>query len=77
MTDVADDAQLIEEAERQASIERVLACEPEPRAEGDTACKGCGDEIDPERREALPGARRCLQCQEACERANRLFRKFA
>lgn len=31
-------------------------------------CVDCGEEIDPARREAMPRAVRCLQCQSAAER---------
>ena len=34
-------------------------------------CEVCCDPIDAERRRALPGARRCLICQEAAERRRR------
>ncbi|WP_374569671.1 TraR/DksA C4-type zinc finger protein [Phenylobacterium sp.] len=36
------------------------------------ACVDCGDDIDEERRAAAPAARRCLTCQEALERRQRL-----
>lgn len=74
MTDVIDEAQEIEAAERQAAIARIRISQVEPRAEGDTACMGaCGDDIDEERLAAQPAARLCLECQEARERLHRLF----
>ncbi|MCK9549614.1 TraR/DksA C4-type zinc finger protein [Aquamicrobium sp.] len=39
--------------------------------EGSPICMGCGEEIDPERRAALPSARRCLHCQQRLERFRR------
>ncbi|MFN3858407.1 MAG: TraR/DksA C4-type zinc finger protein [Caulobacter sp.] len=70
MSDVLDAAQAVEERERHASIARVrsAACLP-PASDGD--CIDCGDEIDPDRRRVLPGARRCLTCAEARERRER------
>lgn len=35
---------------------------------GSAICISCGAEIEPDRREALPSARRCLECQELNER---------
>ncbi len=34
-------------------------------------CMSCGAEIEPERREALPSARRCVECQTAFEKVKR------
>lgn len=75
MTDVLDEAQEIEEAEREASIRRVRTCHVVPLPKGDTACRGCGDDIEAERLAAHPGARLCLECQEARERLQCLFRR--
>lgn len=38
---------------------------------GDPFCEDCGDEIEARRREALPSARRCIDCQALFERASR------
>lgn len=32
--------------------------------DGPRYCEDCGEEIPPERIKAIPGARRCVQCQE-------------
>ncbi|EXL08206.1 molecular chaperone DnaK [Brucella anthropi] len=34
-------------------------------------CVSCGAEIEPERRKALPSARRCVECQTVFEKAKR------
>lgn len=71
MTDFADDAQEIEEAERAsavAAIRRKVA----PPVETHLDCLACTDPIDPERLQAHPAARRCLRCQEDFERLQKL-----
>jgi phage/conjugal plasmid C-4 type zinc finger TraR family protein len=70
MSDVCDQAQRLEEGERDAAIAGIV------RAAGRETnpfrwCLDCGDDIDPERRAALPSALRCLECQEARERRER------
>lgn len=40
-----------------------------PSGPGLSHCEECGDEIPQERRQALPGVRLCIFCQEALERA--------
>lgn len=40
-----------------------------PRGESLTHCEECGEEIPPKRRQALPGVRLCVACQQAMERA--------
>lgn len=71
MTDFADEAQAIEQAERDSAVaairERVaapIALHPD--------CLACGDAIDPDRLQANPQARRCLTCQEDFERLQKL-----
>lgn len=67
MSDVCDLAQRLEEDERAreiAGIVRAASREASPFRR----CRECGDEIDAERRAALPSALRCLECQEARER---------
>jgi len=39
---------------------------------GDSECRDCGDPIDVARRMALPSAKRCVDCQQAWERKNRV-----
>lgn len=65
MTDQLDEAQALEERERDAGIDRVVA-----RLNGTGAlyCASCGDEIDPARRAVMPSATRCTDCQDRRER---------
>jgi RNA polymerase-binding transcription factor DksA len=77
MSDIVDDAQVVEELERDAALRRLLSADATTRRVAEGVCSGCGEEIEPERREVQPNACRCLQCQEARERSARLFRKFA
>jgi len=35
-----------------------------PRGESLTHCESCGEEIPPARREAVPGVRLCIACQQ-------------
>ena len=39
-----------------------------PRGESLSHCEACGDEIPRARREAVPGVRLCVACQEAEDR---------
>jgi len=72
VSDVIDRAQAFDEFRRDLAI-RAKRAEAEqlatPSAFG--FCDDCGDPIDAERRKALPGARRCILCQEAAERRRR------
>ena len=36
-------------------------------------CAGCGEEIPEARRNALPGVRLCLPCQQLCDRSDAPF----
>ena len=68
MSDEADLAQLHEAFRRDLGLRAAradLAGLTSPAAFG--LCEDCTDPIDAERRRALPGARRCLSCQEARE----------
>ena len=42
-----------------------------PRGESLTHCEECGNEIPAARREAVPGVRLCIVCQEASDEAQR------
>jgi phage/conjugal plasmid C-4 type zinc finger TraR family protein len=44
-----------------------------PQGPGLTHCAECGSEIPQARRDAVPGVRLCLSCQEALDRAATLF----
>jgi phage/conjugal plasmid C-4 type zinc finger TraR family protein len=69
MADEFDQAQQREEADRQDALDRVLADRRRMDAKGAVDCIDCGDEIPKARRRVVPGARRCVQCQSAHERA--------
>lgn len=45
-----------------AAVQRTLA------QNGTGFCVRCGDDIEPERRAAMPSARRCVECQTLIER---------
>lgn len=74
MTDIADHAQLLEEQERDASLEIVRATVRDLQtAQGDATCRSCFEPIEEERLQACPGAVRCLVCQTAFEKFQRMF----
>lgn len=63
--DVVDEAAWLPEAERTEGVRRVRATLTET---GSDDCGGCGEQIEPARRAALPSARRCVECQGRVER---------
>lgn len=65
MADVVDEAGWLTETERTEGVRRVKAA---LAADGAAACIGCGDDIEPARRAALPSACRCITCQGRVER---------
>ncbi len=69
--DVVDIAADVIERTRAAGIARTAEALAEP---GSAECAGCGDEIEPARRAALPSARRCISCQGRVERRDRTRR---
>jgi phage/conjugal plasmid C-4 type zinc finger TraR family protein len=75
VSDIIDDAQAAEASFLDASLARVRRAQdpakPTKSWAGVGCCSGCGDPIDAERLAALPGVKRCLQCQEARERRER------
>ena len=64
--DIVDHAQDHEEAIRSRQIEHARGRQAEPVED----CIACGDEIPEERREAMPGVQRCIDCQSNKERGN-------
>ncbi|MGO1161719.1 TraR/DksA C4-type zinc finger protein [Brucella sp. C7-11G] len=58
-------ADLRAEQERERGIK---AAQQALLQEGREDCVACGAEIEPERREAMPSARRCVECQTLFER---------
>ncbi|ALL14276.1 TraR/DksA C4-type zinc finger protein [Caulobacter henricii] len=73
MSDIVDRAQEIEGFARERAIERVRGQAHARGPEDLVACVECGDPIGLERREVRPGALRCVECEEARERVQRLF----
>lgn len=71
MSDDADAATVLAEAEREATIRSHLA---RPRTAGSTTCLVCGDDIPFERRAAVPGTTHCIDCAERLERLRRTWR---
>lgn len=69
--DLADEAQQRIEEERAEGVRKIVVA---MAGQGLVDCEGCGSEIEAARRRAHPGARRCLNCQEAAERRRRQYR---
>lgn len=75
-----DDAQVVTDRVTSEAISRILEQDAERaerararKAEGSYGvCEDCGQKIAPERVEALPDATRCVGCQGAWERGERL-----
>ncbi|WP_435656068.1 TraR/DksA C4-type zinc finger protein [Brucella pituitosa] len=61
-------ADLRAEQERERGIK---AAQQALLQEGREDCVACGAAIEPERREAMPSARRCVECQTELEKAKR------
>ncbi|MDX1750953.1 MAG: DksA/TraR family C4-type zinc finger protein [Methylophaga sp.] len=47
-----------------------------PKGESLTHCEECEKEIPKARREAVPGVRLCVQCQEMIDKENKAFNLF-
>lgn len=67
MPDIVDEAVWLTEAERDEGVRRARAG---LAGDGAEECAGCGEEIDPARRAAMPSATRCIVCQGRVERQN-------
>lgn len=65
MTDLIDDAQAKEEAERAAAI-AALRINPFGKRD-ELFCLHCGVEIPDARRRAMPGCMHCIDCQSDIE----------
>lgn len=62
----------VEHAEAMVDLERDTAVAGIRRgltAPGSASCSDCGEDISPERRAAMPSARRCASCQGRRDRA--------
>ena len=62
MSDVFDDASVIEQAHREQAIARQRAQAQGPDVRN-VDCADCGDTIDPARRAAVRNCRRCIDCE--------------
>lgn len=65
MADAADQSQAVVDAEIEAG-QREATYRMARR--GTQVCIGCGEEIDPRRRQAAPWATRCVECQIIADR---------
>lgn len=68
MADLGDEAQLLTEMEREAAIAALRARRAAGGAGAGGICIDCDEPIPLPRLAAIPGAERCLPCQEAAER---------
>lgn len=74
MPDDFDFAQQVEQSAREAAIARVRAEARRIHMPAASIFCACGDEIPEERRKALPGATRCIDCQTRQDRRARTSR---
>jgi len=76
VADIADRAGELEQADRDRAIAKQARIIESMRGSsgGRTHCADCGDEIEPERRIALPYTGRCASCAHDAERRLRLAR---
>lgn len=74
MADFADRAAELEQADRERALEKQARIMESMRgkSEGRTHCAECGDEIEPERRIALPFTGRCASCAHDAEQRLRM-----
>lgn len=70
MADFCDRAQEVTE---QSLTRAIAAHKMKDQIEHSGECVDCGEEIPTQRRQALPYARRCVECQEINEQRRRVF----
>lgn len=68
--DICDQADGLIEAERAEAQRRASAA---LEGKGSTHCEDCDQPIPLARSQALPSATRCIDCQDAVERAERML----
>ncbi|MFV4850485.1 TraR/DksA family transcriptional regulator [Citrobacter freundii] len=68
MADIIDNASTLEDLQREAALSMHRLNHSAVSA---THCEECGDPLIPERRDAFPGCKKCVSCQEDEERRNR------
>jgi len=61
MSDIVDRADIEIEREKQRELNRIAQSLEES---GIIDCIDCGDEIPEDRREAMPSAKRCMDCED-------------
>lgn len=74
MTDIFDRASELELRQREDAIARHRAYVAPP-TDGLADCIDCGVEIPAERREAAPGATRCINCERTAEARRRFIKR--
>lgn len=68
MADIIDNASTLEDLQRDAALSMHRLNHSAVSA---THCEECGEPIIPERRDAFPGCKKCVSCQEDEEKRNR------
>ncbi|HFT7677574.1 MULTISPECIES: TraR/DksA family transcriptional regulator [Citrobacter] len=68
MADIIDNASTLEDLQRDAALSMHRLNHSAVSA---THCEECGDPLIPERRDAFPGCKKCVSCQEDEEKRNR------
>ncbi|MEB0317584.1 TraR/DksA family transcriptional regulator [Citrobacter freundii] len=68
MADIIDNASTLEDLQRDAALSMIRLNHSAVSA---THCEECGDPLIPERRDAFPGCKKCVSCQEDEEKRNR------
>lgn len=70
MSDLVDDAQVLEEAERDDALARIRrrVTHGDWRDLSAAECVECSEPIPDQRREAVPGVQTCVDCAQALER---------
>ncbi|HDX9359032.1 TPA: TraR/DksA family transcriptional regulator [Escherichia coli] len=68
MADIIDNASTLEDLQRDAALSMHRLNHSAVSA---THCEECGEPLIPERRDAFPGCKKCVSCQEDEEKRNR------
>lgn len=73
MTDIYDQAAEIEDMHRRIALENQAARTSGMAAVSAYECEECGEPIPEARRQAVPGCRCCIDCQQIEEHKQRLM----
>lgn len=68
MADIIENASTLEDLQRDAALSMHRLNHSAVSA---THCEECGEPLIPERRDAFPGCKKCVSCQEDEEKRNR------